>query len=195
MYVEKVSSTLELLPVIYSISPSLNSNSLWRRENIRDALRKLYFHFLSYWMGYDRGDSFPFDSEPNGIPFGSKSKEKLSLRSYPIQYERKWNTSILSSKEHYISVLSTPKFHEKMVMKPRPLLPSSRDNSWAKFGSRIAHNFIIFMEAQVCSSWKFILRENGSRNNCFRLASCFLLVTKSRNISYMISHKIEKSNI
>ena len=25
-------------------------------------------------MGYDRGDSIPFDFEPNGIPFGSKSK-------------------------------------------------------------------------------------------------------------------------
>ena len=29
-------------------------------------------------MGYDRGDSFPFDFEPNGIPFDSKSKGKLS---------------------------------------------------------------------------------------------------------------------
>ena len=25
-------------------------------------------------MGYDRGDSFPSDFKPNGIPFGSKSK-------------------------------------------------------------------------------------------------------------------------
>ena len=47
-------------------------------------------------MGYDRVDSFPFDFEPNGIPFGSKSKGKLSPRSYPIQFERKWNTSFLS---------------------------------------------------------------------------------------------------
>ena len=29
-------------------------------------------------MGYDRGDSFPFDFKPNGIPFGSKSNGKLS---------------------------------------------------------------------------------------------------------------------
>ena len=28
-------------------------------------------------MGYDRGDSFPFDFEPNGFAFGSKSKGKL----------------------------------------------------------------------------------------------------------------------
>ena len=47
-------------------------------------------------MGCDRGDSFPFDFEPNEILFGSKSKGKLSPRSYPIQYERKWEHSFLS---------------------------------------------------------------------------------------------------
>ena len=52
-------------------------------------------------MGYDRGDSFPFDFKPNGMPFGSKSKGKLSPRSYPIQYERKWNTS-LQHLDHFI---------------------------------------------------------------------------------------------
>ena len=40
-------------------------------------------------MGYDRGDSFSLHFEPNGIPFGLKSKGKLSPRSYPIQCERK----------------------------------------------------------------------------------------------------------
>ena len=49
-------------------------------------------------MGYDRGDSFPFDFEPNGIPFVSKSKGKLSPRSYPIKYERKWKHSFLGDK-------------------------------------------------------------------------------------------------
>ena len=29
-------------------------------------------------MGYDRGDSFPTDFQPNGFTFGSKSKGKLS---------------------------------------------------------------------------------------------------------------------
>ena len=53
------------------------------------TLRKLCFHLLSQWKGYDRGDSFPFNFEPNGIPFGSESKGKLSPRSYPIQYEKK----------------------------------------------------------------------------------------------------------
>ena len=46
-------------------------------------------------MGYDRGDSFPFDFEPNGTPSGSKSKGKLSLRLYPIQCERNWKCSFL----------------------------------------------------------------------------------------------------
>ena len=40
--------------------------------------------------GCDRGDSFPFDFEPNEIPSGSKLKGKLSPRSYAIQCERKW---------------------------------------------------------------------------------------------------------
>ena len=31
-------------------------------------------------MGYDRGDSFYFDFEPNGISFGSKSKGKLESK-------------------------------------------------------------------------------------------------------------------
>ena len=47
-------------------------------------------------MGYDPGESFPFDFEPNGISFGSKSKGKLSPRSYPIQCERKWKYSFVS---------------------------------------------------------------------------------------------------
>ena len=33
---------------------------------------------------YDRGDSFPFDFEPNGVPFGSKSKGKMFPRSHVI---------------------------------------------------------------------------------------------------------------
>ena len=46
------------------------------------TLRKPYSHFLSNWMGYDRGNSFHFEFQPNGIQFGSKSKIKLSPRSY-----------------------------------------------------------------------------------------------------------------
>ena len=53
------------------------------------ALKKLVFYFLSNWMGYDRGDSFPLEFEPNGNPFDSNSKGKLSPRSYSNQLETK----------------------------------------------------------------------------------------------------------
>ena len=43
---------------------------------ICDTLRKLYFQFLSHWMGYDRGGNFTFDFTPNGIPFGSENRKE-----------------------------------------------------------------------------------------------------------------------
>ena len=40
-------------------------------------------------MGYDRGDSFPFDFEPNGIQFGSENrKEKNMLRGVSLSDSR-----------------------------------------------------------------------------------------------------------
>ena len=48
-------------------------------------------------MGYDRGNSFPFDFGTNGFPFGSKLKGKQSPRSFPIQCERKLKYSFLSA--------------------------------------------------------------------------------------------------
>ena len=65
-------------------------------------------------MGYDRGDSFPFDFEPNGIQFGSKSKGKMSPRSYLIQYERNRKYRFLSIRIYtkytrtYIYLFMTP---------------------------------------------------------------------------------------
>ena len=50
-------------------------------------------------MECDLGYRLPFNFEPNGILFGSKSKIKLSPRSYPIQCERKWKHSFLSVKK------------------------------------------------------------------------------------------------
>ena len=47
-------------------------------------------------MGYDRGDINSFDFESNRILFSSKLKGILSPRSYPIQFERKWESSFLS---------------------------------------------------------------------------------------------------
>ena len=43
------------------------------------------FH-LFYQIIYDRGESFSFDFEPNEFLFGSKSNEKLLLRSYSIKF-------------------------------------------------------------------------------------------------------------
>ena len=83
------------------------------------TLRKLYFHFLSHWMGYDRGDSFPFDFQPNGIPFGSKSKGKLSPRSYPIHCERKWKHSFsvcVISVHAEISVSDSLQMRRNMIL-------------------------------------------------------------------------------
>ena len=48
-------------------------------------------------MGYSCGDSFPFDLEPNGNPFGSKSKGKLSPQPYRIRFERNWKYSLLTA--------------------------------------------------------------------------------------------------
>ena len=115
----------------FSFSPFLLCAVHWQNYS---------FPFPFLWMGYDRGDSFPFDFEPNGSPFGLQFvwqkmcskfvkdisfpfnfeqngfqlgsenrkenrhhdhipfnlKEKLSSWSYPIQFEREWNTSFLS---------------------------------------------------------------------------------------------------
>ena len=83
----------------------------------RHTLRKLV-HFLSNWMGYDLGDSLPFDFEPNGFPFGSKSKWKLSPRSYPIQCDRKWKYCFLSDRKNVLpgSVVIGP--NEDLPLKP-----------------------------------------------------------------------------
>ena len=56
-------------------------------------------------MGYDRGDSFPYDFELNGILFGSKSKGKLSPRSYPIQCERKCKYSFFIEHRRHLTIL------------------------------------------------------------------------------------------
>ena len=65
-------------------------------------------------MGYDRGDSFPSDFEPNGIQFGSKSKGKLSPRSYPIQCERKL-------KHCFLSAMSKSSVESFDIIRPRYL--------------------------------------------------------------------------
>ena len=74
-------------------------------------------------MGYDRGASFPLHFEPNGIPFDPKSKGKLTPRSYPIQFERKWKHGFLSvHKTSYIIIRLRNKFIEKLQINNNHLL-------------------------------------------------------------------------
>ena len=80
--------------------PSYNEGLYWE---------KIYFHFHSHWIGYDRGDSFLFDFKLNRFPFGSKSK--LSVRSYPIQFERKSKYSFPSA-EHLMRVLKHVRYSD-----------------------------------------------------------------------------------
>ena len=80
----------------------------WCREMLisRTAI-SLSVTFFPVWQSFYTGKTifpFPFTlngiwslwqfsfrfSEPNGFPIGSKSKGKLSARSYPIEFESKW---------------------------------------------------------------------------------------------------------
>ena len=47
-------------------------------------------------MGYDRSDSFPFDFEPNGIPFGSENRKENCHHDH-ILFNAKGNGSIVFS--------------------------------------------------------------------------------------------------
>ena len=79
------------LGVPYSVYPSVyhtKKNNSSERHTCTEKTRILFpFKLDGIWSWGQF--SFQF-SEPNGIPFGLKSKEKLSSRSYPIHFERKW---------------------------------------------------------------------------------------------------------
>ena len=47
-------------------------------------------------MGYDRGDRFHFDFEPNGIPFGSENRKENCLHDH-IPFDLKGNENIVFS--------------------------------------------------------------------------------------------------
>ena len=47
-------------------------------------------------MGYDRGDSFPFDFGPNGIPFGSVNRKENCHHDH-IPFNVKGNGNIVFS--------------------------------------------------------------------------------------------------
>ena len=56
--------------------------------------------FLLFFYCLSISQLYLIDFEPNGIPFGSKSKRKLSPRSHPSQCGRKWKHSFLGTKEN-----------------------------------------------------------------------------------------------
>ena len=69
-------------------------------------------------MGYDRGGSFPFDFEPNGIPFGSNRKENChhDLISFNVKgnivfslyYKRKKKPAKKTASEMSRLIMSPP---------------------------------------------------------------------------------------
>ena len=61
-------------------------------------------------MGYDRGDSFPFDFEPNEIPFGSKSL--VNCHHDHIPFNVKGNGNIVYS-VHLVSSQSGSEVSKK----------------------------------------------------------------------------------
>ena len=66
-------------------------------------MNQMDFHLVHNQKENSPYDQIPFYYEPNGFPFGSKSKGKLSPRSYPIQCERKWKHSSLSAGRKFAS--------------------------------------------------------------------------------------------
>ena len=93
------------LAACWCIPGNIFQTRLWHFS----TLRKLHFHLLSNLMGCDRGDSFPLDFKPNEISFGSKSKGKLSSRSYPIKFESKWKCRFLSVMWFTLHLLFVPR--------------------------------------------------------------------------------------
>ena len=60
------------------------------------TLRKLEFHFLSNWMGYDRGDSFPFNLNQMDFHLVQNQKEKCHHDHIPFNLKgnRMWVFSV-----------------------------------------------------------------------------------------------------
>ena len=88
---------------------------IFRTFSMHSNICSRYFHvfFMLYikWQFCFRTKAksktfYFFIFEPNGNPFGSKSKRKLSLRSYPIHCERKWKYNFLSVIYNSVEFLS-----------------------------------------------------------------------------------------
>ena len=112
-------------------------------------------------MGYDRGDSFPFVFEPNRISFGSKSKGKLSPRSYPIQCEREWKHCFLSVVEALTHLKNGLKLWELKQIRgniiPRSIISEFPEFcSWCKCFIAIIYFLEQLFEAFPNKSWSLL---------------------------------------
>ena len=73
----------------YGVRPPVTWNAKKSTLAVRKAaLRKLYFQYLSHWLGYDRGDGFPLDFEPNGFTFDSNRNENYHHDYIPFNVKR-----------------------------------------------------------------------------------------------------------
>ena len=67
-----------------------------RNSELNGTLRKLVFHFLPNLMGYDRGDSFPFDFL-NQMDFNLVQNRKENCHHDHIPFNVKGNGNIVFS--------------------------------------------------------------------------------------------------
>ena len=139
-------------------------------------------------MGYDRGDSFSFDFEPKGIPFGSKSKGKLSPRSYSIQCERKWIHSFLSARKQckYLCLLGKP-YKERMA----PYIGCTRQRKKTGFIPSVFFSMLKFL-IRLCM---YRISKNHPRHNshsesvvcfCVHLVGYWQLKYAFKKINYRL---------
>ena len=69
-----------------TVKKNIRSGKKKSRVWMRRYTQKKDFHIILKWLEHDRGDSFPLHFQPHGFSFGSKSKGKLSPRSYSMKF-------------------------------------------------------------------------------------------------------------
>ena len=73
-----------------------------RNDPLDESMLNNHYNHRRCWFKFSNRKKIGSNSlrfEPNEIPSGSKSKGKLSTRSYPIKFERKWNTNFLGAQD------------------------------------------------------------------------------------------------
>ena len=85
------------------------------------TLRKIYFHFLPW---YDRSDSFRFDLEANGNPFGSENRKETCHHDH-IPFNVKGNGNIIFSVWSALLFLPGEVTHREIFSKSYWIKPKS----------------------------------------------------------------------